>query len=161
STGAPAAASVAGSPYPIVPSAATGGTFNAANYNIVYANGTLTVTKPTLTITANNGTKTYGTVFTTGAGSTLFTSTGLQNGETIGSITIASTGAPAAASVAGSPYTIVPSAATGGTFNAANYNIVYTNGALTVTQATFTITANNGTKAYGTVFTTGAGSTLI
>src|SRR6185312_161564 len=136
STGAPAAASVAGSPYPIVPSAATGGTFNAANYNIVYANGTLTVTKPTLTITANNGTKTYGTVFTTGAGSTLFTSTGLQNGETIGSITIASTGAPAAASVAGSPYTIVPSAATGGTFNAANYNIVYTNGALTVTQAT-------------------------
>ncbi len=158
SIGAPANAAVAGSPYPIVPSAATSGTFNAANYTISYIDGSLTVTPATLTITANDDTKVYGTVFPVGAGSAAFTSIGLQNSETIGSVTIASTGAPANATVAGSPYPIVASAATDGTFNAANYTITYVDGSLTVTPATLTITANDDTKVYGTVFPTGAGS---
>jgi hypothetical protein len=47
---------VAGSPYPIVPSAATGGTFNASNYTITYTNGILTVTAatPSIVVTSNN-----------------------------------------------------------------------------------------------------------
>jgi hypothetical protein len=43
SSGAASTATVAGSPYPIVPSAATGGTFAPANYTIYYVNGSLTV----------------------------------------------------------------------------------------------------------------------
>jgi hypothetical protein len=72
-----------------------------------------------------------------GSGSTLFTSVGLQNEETIGSVTLAvsGNGGAATASVAGSPYTIMPSAATGGTFMAGNYMISYANGLLTVMEA--------------------------
>jgi helix-turn-helix protein len=117
-----------------------------------------TDTRPALTITANNDSKTYGQTFTTGAGSANFTSSGLLNGETIGSVTIASTGA-ADTSAVGS-YTIVPSAATGGTFTPSNYNITYTNGTLTVNEAPITITANNANKTYGTTQSTPvAGST--
>ena len=107
---------------------------------------TYTVNPATLTVTANTGSKTYGQTYTVGSGSTAFTSSGLQNSETIGSITIASTGAVNTASVAS--YSIVPSAATGGTFTASNYNITYTNGTLTVNTAPLTITgvtANNKT----------------
>ena len=44
SAGAPATATVAGSPYPIIPSAAVG--TGLANYTITYVAGTLTVTRP-------------------------------------------------------------------------------------------------------------------
>lgn len=40
-------ATVLGSPYPITPSAATGGTFTAGNYSITYLPGLLTVNHPT------------------------------------------------------------------------------------------------------------------
>ncbi len=152
--GALAATDAVGSTSTITPSAATGGTFTASNYNITYTpdSGTLTVTAAPLTITADDGSKTYGQTYTVGAGSTAFTSSGLQNGETIGSITIASTGAVNTAAVGS--YNIVPSAATGGTFTASNYSITYTNGTLTVNAAALTITADNGTKVYGTTQST-------
>ena len=153
SAGAVNTASVAGSPYSIVASNATGGTFNPANYSVSYVNGVLTVNTAPLTITANNASKTYGqtTTFT----GTEFTPTGLQNGETVGSTTLASAGAVNTASVAGSPYSIVASNATGGTFNPANYSVSYVNGVLTVNTAPLTITANNASKTYGqtTTFT--------
>ena len=87
-----------------------------------------------LAVTANNGTKELGTTYTTGSGSTLFTQIGLQNSETIGSVTIASTGAVSTAALG--TYPIVASAATGGTFTASNYTITYTDGTLTVVQNT-------------------------
>src|SRR5262249_32571363 len=136
---------------PITPSAATGGTFNAANYSISYVNGTLTVNPAALTVTANNASKTYGqTVSFTGSE---FTSTGLQNGETIGGVTLASAGAALSAGDALPMYPIAPSAATGGTFNAANYAISYVNGTLTVNPAALTVTANNASKTYGQTVT--------
>src|SRR5581483_10490866 len=140
-------ASVAGSPYVITVSAATGGTFNASNYSISYSSGLLTVNTAALTITADNQTKTYGQTYTFSGSE--FTSSGLQNGETIGSVTLASAGAAATASVAGSPYVITVSAATGGTFNAGNYTISYLTGLMTVNTAALTITADNQTKTYG------------
>jgi hypothetical protein len=96
-----------------------------------------------LAITANAQGKTYGQTLAFGSGSTLFTSTGLQNGETIGTVTLAvsGNGGAATASVAGSPYTITPSAATGGTFNPANYSITYNTGLLTVSQAATSVAA--------------------
>ncbi|MBS0591473.1 MAG: hypothetical protein JSR65_12660, partial [Proteobacteria bacterium] len=54
---------------------------------------------------------------------------------TVTSVTLASAGANASASVAGSPYTIVVPNITGGTYNPANYNIVLVTGKLTVLPA--------------------------
>jgi len=142
-TTASVTSSVAGSPYAI-----TQGTLAASsNYTLAYTGVNLTVTAAALTVTANNQSKTYGGTFTFAG--TEFTSVGLQNGETIGSVTLTSAGSVATASVAGSPYAIVASAATGGTFTASNYTIGYTNGAMTVTAAALTVTANAQTRAYG------------
>ncbi|MEO8013907.1 MAG: MBG domain-containing protein [Polaromonas sp.] len=148
SAGAPASAHVAGSPYPITPSAATGGSFNPSNYTIRYVNGAMVVTPAPLTVTANDQTKPYGTAFPfTG---TEFTSRGLLNTDTIGSATLVSPGTPATAPVVTSPYyPIIPSAATGGTFTPGDYNITYVNGVLIVTPVPLTLTANDATKVYG------------
>jgi len=151
SAGAISNAPVSGSPYSIVPSAATGGTFTPGNYAITYTNGTLTISPALLGITATNRSKTYGQTVTFAG--TEFTSSGLQNSETVGSVTLASPGAVATASVAGSPYNITPSAATGGTFTPGNYTISYTNGTLTVNKATLTITANSTNKIAGETLT--------
>jgi hypothetical protein len=73
----------------------------------------------------------------------------LPNGETIGSVTLNSNGAAANAPVGS--YNIIPSNATGGTFNASNYNIAYYPGNLTVIPATPIITwANPSNIIYGT-----------
>ena len=126
--GGAATASVAGSPYTITPSAATGGTFTPGNYTITYATGNLTLNKAALTITANNRTKTFGQAVTFAG--TEFTPNGLLNGDTVTSVTLTSSGAAANATVAGSPYSIVPSAAAGSGLG--NYAISYVNGLLTV-----------------------------
>jgi len=103
-----------------------------------------TITGALLTITASSQTKTYGQTVTFGSGSTLFTSSPLQNGETIGTVTLTVTGNGGAASapVSGSPYTITPSAATGGTFLANNYSITYDTGLLTVTLPLLYVTGS-------------------
>jgi O-glycosyl hydrolase len=156
SSGSGATATVAGSPYNIVPSAAQG--TGLANYTLTYANGALTVSPASLTVTASNRTKTYGQSVTFAG--TEFTTSGLLNSDTVNGVTLNSSGAAATATVVGSPYTIVPSASVGTGLN--NYTIAYANGTLTVNPAALTITANNQTKTYGqtvtftgTEFTTG------
>jgi hypothetical protein len=52
----------------------------------------------------------------------------------------------------GSPYVITPSAATG-TYVPTNYNVVYVPGALAVTPAPLSVTANDASKVYGQVVT--------
>ena len=101
------------------------------NYTLTGASGTVTISGATLNITANNDTKVNGQTKTYGSGSTAFTSSGLQNGESIGSVTITASGGTSAADPVGS-YTLNPSAATGGTFTPANYNITYHAGTLQV-----------------------------
>ena len=141
STGAAATATVG--TYTIVPSAATG--TGLGNYTISYVNGTLTVNAAPLTITANNDSKTYGTLKTFSG--TAFTNSGLvtANGDTVTGVTETSTGASASATVG--TYNIVPSAATG--TGLGNYTIGYVNGTLTVSPAALTITADNASKTYG------------
>jgi hypothetical protein len=126
SAGATPAAGAAA--YPIVPSTASGP--RAGNYAITYNNGTLTVNKAPLTITATNESKYFGHAMVFAG--TEFTNSGLQNGQTVGSVTLTSSGAVSTATVAGSPYPIVPTLATGGTFALTNYSITYVNGSLTV-----------------------------
>ncbi|MDO8272938.1 MAG: MBG domain-containing protein, partial [Gammaproteobacteria bacterium] len=127
--------------YSIAPSGQT-----STNYTITYVNGSLGITRAPLGIAADSSSKTYGStpVFVGDE----FTSTGLKNAETIGSVSLTSTGTAANAGVAGSPYAIVASAATGGTFNPANYTIDYVDGSLGITAAELGITANAAAKVY-------------
>ena len=147
SSGAGAAATVAGSPYSIVPSAAAGS--GLANYAITYGAGNLTVNPAVLTVTANNKSKAYGQMITF-SGSNLPLS-GLLNSDTVTSATLGSSGAAASATVAGSPYTIIPSGAAG--TGLANYSISYAAGTLTISPSALTVTANNRTKTYGQTLT--------
>ncbi len=80
-----------------------------------------------LTITANNRSKTYGDTVTFAG--TEFTAVGLVGSDSVTSVTLTSAGAAASATVAGSPYSIVPSAAIG--TGLGNYAITYVNGTLT------------------------------
>ncbi len=140
-----ATVTVPGPTYDITPSAAVG--TGVGNYAITYHVGHLSIYPKGLDITANNRTKTYGdtvtfagTEFTTGAGQ-------LVNGNTVTSVTLTSTGSAATATVAGSPYAILASAAVG--TGLGNYTISYHNApiglAVNKANATVTVTAYNVT----------------
>ena len=138
STTATAASHVSGSPYPITASGAV-----AANYNITYAAGNLTVTSVPLTITANNVNKSYGAILPTLTASY----NGFVNGDAQSSLATAPTLATTVttmSSVAGSPYIITASSAVD-----ADYNISYVPGTFTITPSAVTITADTKTKTYG------------
>ena len=86
-----------------------------------------------LTITAESSGKTYGqTVSFAGTEFTSNTpdaSSGLVNGDTIASVSLASPGAAATAHVSGSPYTITATAAVAGTdTDLTDYDISYVTG---------------------------------
>ena len=146
SVGSAATATVLGSPYAINVSA---GTLSALNgYALAYASpGNLTVSPASLTITASDQSKTYGTA--ANLGSTAFSTTGLVNSDTVSSVTLASTGAPATANVG--TYALTDSNATGS--GLANYIITYAASptGLTVNPANLTITASDQSKIYGTL----------
>jgi hypothetical protein len=116
----------------------TGGTDN--NYNLVLTNGTLTITKATLTATADNKTREYGDAnpaFTA-------TYTGFKNGETsfTGTQATGTTTATATTGVGTAAITLSGAVTT-------NYNFNYVDGTLTITKATLTATADNKTREYG------------
>jgi hypothetical protein len=137
STGTAPTATVASSPYAIVPSAAMGS--GLGNYAITYNNGSLTVTTAALTITANNLTKVYGQTATLSG--TAFTETGLVNNDSVTSVTLTSTGTAASATVASSPYSIVASSAVGSGLG--NYVIKYVSGILTVVNPIVVVHVEN------------------
>ena len=153
SSGATATATVAGSPYPIVPSAAVG--TGLGNYTISYANGQLAVSPKALTVTANSSSKTYGQALTFAG--TEFTASGLVNSDMVTGATLMSSGAAATATVVGSPYPIVPSDAVG--TGLSNYTINYANGQLVVSPKALTVTAMGVNRVYDG--TTAATATLL
>ena len=110
------------------------------------------VTPAILALKAEDVNKTYGATLTGGPGLTNFTSTGLQNSETIGSVTVAY-GAGAAATDPVNTYTgsVVVSAATGGTFSPSNYVINYTPGDIILTPAPLIAAVDNKSKVFDTV----------
>ncbi len=139
---------------------ADAGYFYADTADIIYPtlqSKQLDVVQAALTITANDASKTYGQTVTFAG--TEFSPTGLVSGDTVTSVTLTSAGAAATATVAGSPYPIVPSAAVGSGLN--NYSITYVNGKLTVKQAMVTpsITASN--KVYDGTTTATVACTLL
>lgn len=141
---------------------ATGGTFNPANYNINYLSAQIIVNPAPLSIIANNVTKPYGQTLTGGPGSTAFTSVGLQNGETIGSVTIGYGSGSAATDGVGTYTNCVTVAnGTGGNFSGHNYIITHVSANIIVVPATLTITADDVTKTYGQTLTQYSGSTAF
>ncbi|MCX6928259.1 MAG: MBG domain-containing protein, partial [Verrucomicrobia bacterium] len=128
--------SVAGSPYAVTPSGLT-----STNYAITYLNGTITINKAALTITANNQTKVYGAADPTLA----FTANGFQFTDTPASVLTGALTRVAGESVAAGPYAI-----TQGTLVAnGNYTLSFTGGALAITPATLTVVAQAKNKVYG------------
>ena len=124
------------------------------------------VSTRSLTITANNESKSFGNTVSSGSGKIAFTSSGLQNSEGIGSVTLTYAGGYNANDLVGN-YTITPSAATGGNFTASNYGISYGNGTLTVTAvapsapAITGITAGNGQLSVAFTAPTSSGGASI
>ncbi len=120
----------------------------SANYTVTQPTLTADITAKVLTITANDVSKPQGTTLTGGSGSTAFSSSGLENSENIGSVTI-SYGSAGAASGDGNvpgvyPNQVTPSVATGGTFSSSNYSISYVSGSITVTAvSTPTLSASS------------------
>lgn len=99
------------------------------------------VRKKVLTITASDRSKAFGT--TLSLGNSAFTSSGLVGSETIGTVTLGASGGTGQYDAQGA-YAIVPSNATGGTFNPDNYDLSYVPGVLSVTGQSFA-TWLNGT----------------
>ncbi|PYU05528.1 MAG: hypothetical protein DMG33_10600, partial [Acidobacteria bacterium] len=143
-TGLSATAAVSG-PYDITVDAVSFSSGSASNYNIIKKKGALTVSAIDLTITANSTSKNYGDTVTFAG--TEFTTSGLKNSDTVTSVTLTSAGAAATATVGGSPYSIVPSAAVG--TGLANYNLKYVNSTLTVNQRPATVKVDDKSKNYG------------
>lgn len=121
----------------------TGEATAIGNYLVTTANGTLTVTKKILTITAGSDTKVYdGTELTNDS----YTSVGLMTGDDIESVTI--TGSQIIVGTGDN----VPSAAVvknGETDVTTSYEIRYVNGSLIITPAAVTVIAVAKSKTYG------------
>jgi hypothetical protein len=125
--------------HPILASAASGS--GLTNYNIGYSNGMMTVGAASLTITALDTNKVYGSTLNPSE----FSVAGLLNGDTVSGVTLNSTGSSSNAIVGA--YAIVASDATGPALT--NYTIGYSNGTLTVSQAVLTATADNKSRNFG------------
>src|SRR5438132_11612695 len=122
------------------------GSVAAGNYAVTVVNGQLTITKATLTVTADNKSREYGDA------NPPFTASfsGFKNDETLATSAVTgsaslTTGATATSAVTGSPYAIV---ATLGSLAAGNYTFAFVDGQLTITKATPTVTVTGGTFAY-------------
>ena len=97
-----------------------------------------------LTITAIPIVKLFGTEVLLGSGQSGFTAMGLLNGETVGSVSLTSSGGTVATDAVGS-YLLTPSDATGGTFSADNYAITYVPSTLSESPAPTTILITGAT----------------
>ena len=113
------------------------------NYDFVYENGTLEVTKAVLTAVMQNATREYGDA------NPAFTAvySGFRNGDTVSVIDVLASGTTSATSTSN----VGTYAISGfGAFDN-NYTFNYVDGTLMVTKATLTATAGNVSRDYGDV----------
>ena len=114
------------------------------NFAASSGSATLTVTRPVLTVTANNLARVYGDPNP----ALTYTITGFVNGDTqtvvAGSASCTTTAAAASATGA------YPITCTQGTLAAANYTFTFVPGSLTVNAAPLTVSVNNASRSYGT-----------
>ena len=134
--------------------ATAAGSTLASNYNITYNNGSLTIGKASLTVTADNKTKVYGDAnpsFTA-------TITGYVNGE--GSTAITGTPALSTTATQYSNVTSYPITPAVGTLAASNYSFTYANGSLVITAAPLTITGASTSPTYTGLAQTNSAATI-
>ncbi|HMD95960.1 MAG TPA: MBG domain-containing protein [Terriglobia bacterium] len=113
------------------------------NYAITYVPGNVTVSKPSLTVTASSGSMTYG-----GTPPTVTpTYSGFVNGDTVASLTTAPTCTTTASS--STPVGTDTGADTCSGAVDGNYTITYVPGNVTVSKPSLTITASSGSMTYG------------
>jgi hypothetical protein len=111
------------------------------NYDFSYLNGTYSITKATLTVTAANNSRHYGAanpVF-------IIQYSGFKNDESqtdLTAIPTASTTANAFSPVG--PYTITPASGV-----SSNYSFNYVSGTLNITKAPVSVLVNNDSRTYG------------
>jgi hypothetical protein len=126
--------------YPIVGAV---GSLVATNYSFQVTNGTITVNKAVLTVTAGTGSMTYGRPLP----ALTYKVTGYVNGDRASRVS----GTPVLSTNASSTspagvYAVIPDP---GTLSADNYIFAMVQGAITVNQAVATITAGNHSMTYG------------
>ena len=115
------------------------GTLAASNYDFTnLVNGTLTINKANAIVTANSSNVTYNGITRTVSGFTVST---LKNGETASVLTGVTTSGGT-----GTNAGTYPLIAAG---DAANYNLTFVDGALTIGKAHLTVTASSDTRTYG------------
>jgi len=119
------------------------GSLSATNYSFSLTNGTLTVGKVLLTVTADNQVRLYGQTnpaFT-------FHYSGFVDGNDESVLS----GAPALTTVAdtNTPVGTYDIVTTNGNLTTTNYALSFVNGTLTINPAPLTITANDATRQYG------------
>ena len=116
------------------------GSLTAANYTFTTFDGTLIVNKPPLTVAIDSATRVYGDPNPAFTG----TITGLRGTDVI----TATYSSPATAGSSVGTYPIVPTYIDpAGVLN--NYNVIVTNGTLTITPAPLSVTADNASRVYG------------
>jgi hypothetical protein len=133
--------------YAVTPSGLT-----SSNYTITFTDGTLTVTRASLAVTADSKSRTYG-VSNPALTATLSgfvageTDAALRSSGALSGLAACTTTADESSPVAGSPYSISCGV---GTLVATNYQFgPFVTGALTIERALLTITPDNKTKTYG------------
>ncbi len=131
------------------------GTIKLTSYaadSILISMATSSVAASPLTVTASYFQKFYGSTISLGTGATNFTSSGLYNNETIGSVTLTPNGGFTPDSPPGF-YDITPTDATGGTFSPSNYTITYVPGQFEVLYSlyNFNMTGNTSNWVKGKV----------
>ncbi|MFM7839025.1 MAG: MBG domain-containing protein, partial [Chitinophagaceae bacterium] len=121
------------------------GNQTSKNYSITYSNGTLTVAKANLLVTADNKSRTYGAVNPT----LTYVMSGFVNNENLSNSGVTGTPDVTTFATQNSPvgnYDILPSL---GTLFAFNYTFKYVNGTLAINKATLTVTADTSSRVYG------------
>jgi filamentous hemagglutinin family protein len=121
------------------------GSLAAANYDFTAANGTLTINKAQLTVTADNQSRLYGQANPT------FTQTitGFVNGEDATSAGITGTALGSSTATTATGVGTVAITASVGSLAAANYDFTAANGTLTITQRPITVSAADQSRVYG------------
>jgi hypothetical protein len=132
----------AGSVSPVGTYAVSASGLTAANYDVRYVDGTLTITPAGLTVNVRDASKVYGSA------NPAFTASfsGWVNGDDAN--TLSGTLAFATGATAGSGAETYPISASG--LSSANYAISYVDGTLTVHSAPMTVTAIGASRVYGT-----------
>ncbi|HUS16665.1 MAG TPA: MBG domain-containing protein, partial [Chloroflexia bacterium] len=131
--------------YAIVPAAVDSNPAKLSNYAVTLINGTLTIAKAVLTVTADNKSRIYGDA------NPAFTASysGFKNGETLASSGVSGDPALATPAVATSNVGTHPITAALGGLSAGNYSFSFAPGTLTITKALLTVTADNKVRVYG------------